>query len=137
MFCELRETFVNISPYAVSPEKDFGLKISGIDTIILPRGQGEPIFVQIKTQRNTLTGSQAPRSRRELEIHKHRLFAAVFCTGGNWTFSSADTHRICGSEFWALLGIDYEIFKLCVKKMILNIEAAYIKMIQDIRTNQL
>lgn len=57
------ETIANISPYAISPEKDFGIKVTGIDSVLLNQGKGDPVFVQIKTQRNTLTGSQAPRSK--------------------------------------------------------------------------
>jgi hypothetical protein len=94
---DLWESIANISPYAVSPERDFGLKITGVDSIILENGKGSPIFVQIKTQRNTLTGSQASRSKRELELYQHRLFAAAFCTGGNWTFSSPSIPRVYGN----------------------------------------
>jgi hypothetical protein len=128
---ELWERIVNISPYAVSPERDFGLKITGSDSIILAGGNGEPIFVQIKTQRNTLTGSQAPRSRRELELHQHRLFAAAFCTGGSWTFSSTNIPRVCGAEFWTMVGLDYELLKFHVKQTILKIQSAYIELQQE------
>ncbi|NJP10930.1 MAG: hypothetical protein HC866_16830 [Leptolyngbyaceae cyanobacterium RU_5_1] len=123
---DLWETIANISPYAISPEKDFGIKITGIDSVLLRQGKGAPVFVQIKTQRNTLTGSQAPRSRSELEFHQNRLFAAAFCTGGNWTFSSTSIRRACGAEFWSMVGLDYELLKFHVKQMILKIQAAYI-----------
>ncbi len=126
----LWETIANISPYAINPEDDLGIKITGIDSIILDRGQGLPIFVQIKTQRNTLTGSQLPRSRSELELHQKRLFAAAFCTGGSWTFSSPNVPRACGSKFWSMLGIDYEILKSCVKEMVLKIQSAYVQLRQ-------
>jgi hypothetical protein len=68
---DLWEAIANISPYAISPEKDFGIKITGVDLVLLPQGKGDLVFVQIKTQRNTLTGSQSPRSRSELELHQH------------------------------------------------------------------
>jgi hypothetical protein len=128
---DLWEKIVKISPYAVSPERDFGLKITGIDSIILCGGKGEPIFVQIKTQRNTLTGSQVTRSRRELELHQHQLFAAAFCTGGSWTFSSTSIPRVCGAEFWTMVELDYELLKFYVKQMILKIQAAYIALQQE------
>lgn len=127
---DLWETLANISPYAVSPERDFGLKITGIDSIIFQNGEGLPIFVQIKTQRNTLTGSQSPRSRRELEIHQQRLFAAAFCTGDGWTFSSPNIPRACGAEFWSMVGLDYDLLKLHVKQMILKIQSAYVSLQQ-------
>ncbi|HEY9665542.1 MAG TPA: hypothetical protein V6C91_01995 [Coleofasciculaceae cyanobacterium] len=128
---DLWETIANISPYAVNPERDFGLKITGIDSIILSGGKGAPVFVQIKTQRNTLTGSQAPRSRRELELHQHRLFAAAFCTGGGWTFSSMTIPRVCGAEFWTMVELNYELLKFHVKQMILKIQSAYIALQQE------
>ena len=124
---ELWEIIANISPYTASPEKDFGLKITGVDSIILCKGKGSPVFVQIKTQRNTLTGSQAPRSRLELELHQHRLFAAAFCTGDSWTFSSQNIPRVCGADFWEMVGLDYELLKLHVKQMVLKIQSAYME----------
>jgi hypothetical protein len=126
----LWETIANISPYVVGPERDFGIKITGIDSIILSGGKGAPIFVQIKTQRNTLTGSQAPRSRRELELHQRRLFAAAFCTGGSWTFSSPSVPCVCGAEFWNMVELDYEFLKFHVKQTILKIQSAYIALQQ-------
>lgn len=128
---DLWEIIANISPYAVSPERDFGLKITGIDSIILCGGKGEPVFAQIKTQRNTLTGSQAPRSKRELELHQHRIFAAAFCTGGGWTFSSTSIPRVCGAEFWTMVGLNYELLKFHVKQMILKIQSAYVSLQQE------
>ncbi|MDY7012171.1 MAG: hypothetical protein SVX43_01005 [Cyanobacteriota bacterium] len=127
---DLWEIVLNISPYAVSPEKNFGLKITGIDSILLRDGKGSPIFVQIKTQRNTLTGSQAPRAKRELELHQQRLFAAAFCTGSSWTFSSPNIPRICGAEFWNMAGLDYELLKFHVKRTILKIQSAYLELQQ-------
>ncbi|GAB4148805.1 MAG: hypothetical protein Fur0046_27340 [Cyanobacteria bacterium J069] len=129
---DLWETIANISPYTISPERDFGIKITGIDSVLLRQGKGDPIFVQIKTQRNTLTGSQASRSRSELEIHQHRLFAAAFCTGGNWTFSSKKVPRACGADFWSMVGLDYELLKFHVKQMILTIQDSYIDFQQNI-----
>jgi hypothetical protein len=129
---ELWEIIANISPYAASPEKDFGLKITGVDLIILCEGKGLPVFVQIKTQRNTLTGSQASRSRLELELHQHPLFAAAFGTGDSWTFSSPkntrEIPRVCGADFWKMVGLDYELLKTHVKQMVLKIQSAYIEM---------
>jgi len=131
---DLWETIANISPYAISPEKDFGLKVTGVDLVLLSEGRGAPIFVQIKTQRNTLTGSQAPRSRSELEIHQHRLFAAAFCTGSSWTFSSTSIPRACGAEFWSMVGLDYELLRSHVKQMVLKIQTAYIEFQQKTTT---
>jgi hypothetical protein len=95
---ELWEKIARISPAAVSPEQDFGLKITGIDIIICPQSTQIPIFTQLKTACGTLTGSQVPRSRSELGIHEHSLFAAAFCLEP-WTFGSPTIQRCCGSQF--------------------------------------
>ena len=123
---DLWENIVNISPYAVSPGQDFGLRINGIDSIILPDGEKTPIFVQLKTARGTLTGSQVPRSRVELGIHKKALFAVAFSLG-QWTFSSTEIPRVCGEQFWNLIKLDYPLLKSHVKEMILKIESAYVE----------
>ncbi|NEO87662.1 MAG: hypothetical protein F6J87_25895 [Spirulina sp. SIO3F2] len=121
----LWERIADISPYSISPERDFHLKITGVDSIIMSHGSGLPTFVQIKTQRNTLTGSQSNRSKTELKLHDNRLFAAAFCTGGSWTFSGSGIRRVCGADFWELLGLDYETLESHVKQMILKIQTAY------------
>ncbi len=38
-------------------------------------------YAQIKTMEGTLTGSQAPRSEKELSLHKNSYFVAAFETG--------------------------------------------------------
>ncbi len=127
---ELWEKIVRISPSAVSPEQDFGLKITGIDIVIWCQQTQVPVFSQLKTTRGTLTGSQAPRSRSELGLHTHSLFAAAFCLG-EWTFSSPNIQRVCGAEFWSMAGLDYELLKFHVKQMILKIQSAYVKLQQE------
>lgn len=123
----LWERIADISPYSISPERDFHLKITGVDSIIMSHGSGLPTFVQIKTQRNTLTGSQSHRSKTELELHDNRLFAAAFCTGGSWTFSGSGIRRVCGANFWELLGLNYEILESHVRQMILKIQTGYME----------
>jgi hypothetical protein len=132
---KLWEKIVNISPYAVSPEQDFGLRINGIDSIIFPEGEDTPIFIQLKTARGTLTGSQAPRSKRELGLHQKALFAAAFSLG-NWTFLSPDIPRACGDAFWSMIKLDYDILKDCVKEMILKIESAYVEEVQSRKSSR-
>ena len=127
---ELWENIVQISPAAVSPEQNFGVRITGIDIIIWCQQTQAPIFSQLKTMRGTLTGSQVPRSRNELGLHTHSLFAAAFCLG-DWTFSSAHIRRVCGAEFWSMAGLDYELLKLHVKQMILKIQSAYVELQQE------
>lgn len=99
------ERIACLSPYAINPESEFGIKIEGVDAII-SRGQ-ELVFAQIKTQKNTLTGSQKGRSIQELTLHKNRLMVACFDTNTNWTFSSDAVPRVCGEQFWNLIGFPY------------------------------
>ncbi|OCQ92191.1 hypothetical protein AMR42_15615 [Limnothrix sp. PR1529] len=122
---QLWEDLAKISPYTISPEKDFGIKITGIDIIIFEVGQTNPIFTQLKTTPGTLTGSQKPRSQEELAIHEFSLFAAAFCLG-TWNFSSPTIPRACGQKFWSKIGIEYELVEDSIKTMILDIEAAYL-----------
>jgi hypothetical protein len=77
----------------------------------------------------TLTGSQAPRSTKELSLHKNSYFVAAFETGTGWTFNSKVIPRIKGKEFWSLLGLDYNFILETVKKMIKEIEDYYYNLI--------
>jgi len=127
---QLWEDLAKISPYTISPEKDFGIKITGIDIIIFEVNQTNPIFTQLKTMPGTLTGSQKPRSQEELSIHEFALFAAAFCLG-TWNFSSPTIPRACGREFWSRIGIEYNLIEESVKSMILEIETAYLEFQQN------
>ena len=99
------ENIACLSPYAINPESEFGIKLEGVDAIIL-NGE-ELVFAQIKTQKNTLTGSQKGRAVQELSLHKRRLMVACFETSANWTFASPEVPRIAGEQFWSLLGFSY------------------------------
>lgn len=99
------ENIACLSPYAINPESEFGIKLEGVDAIIL-NGE-ELVYAQIKTQKNTLTGSQKGRAVQELSLHKRRLMVACFETSANWTFASPEVPRIAGEQFWSLLGFSY------------------------------
>lgn len=88
------EEMAALSHLAVSPEVDFGVRLKGVDIVFLEGGFLR--HTQIKTQKNTLTGSQKGRSISELELHPRPLFAAAFDVA-NWTFppkSSCGIDRI-------------------------------------------
>ena len=91
--------------------------------------EDEIFYAQIKTMEGTLTGSQAPRSKKELSLHKNSYFVAAFETGTGWTFNSKVVPRIKGQEFWSLLGLDYNFILETVKKMIKEIEDYYYNLI--------
>ncbi|MBI5775584.1 MAG: hypothetical protein HZA89_17840 [Verrucomicrobia bacterium] len=78
------EEMAGLSHLAVSPEADFGVRLKGVDIVFLESGFLR--HTQIKTQKNTLTGSQAGRSTSELELHPRPVFAAAFDVAA-WTFT--------------------------------------------------
>jgi hypothetical protein len=115
------EEMASLSHLALSPERDLTTRIEGIDIILL---DGEKLrHTQIKTQRNTLTGSQKGRSLTELRRHPYPLFAAAFEVA-DWTFpprSSSKVERIAGAAFWDKLSINYkdvvEAARTCFAKL--------------------
>ncbi len=125
----LWEKIANISPMAINPEIEFAITIKGIDLIARNIDTGEIEYQQLKTQRNTLTGSQTGRSVEELSIHENPVFCACFSLN-SWTFNHHTIPRVSGEEFWRRIGIDYSIFEGEVKKLILNIEREYVSLLR-------
>ena len=102
-----------ISDKVLSPEKVFGnYKVKGVDIII--KENDELIFAQLKTAKDTLTGSQESRSRQELSAFKKSMFIAAHDIG-DWNFRDyPDIKRIAGEEFWEFINLDYaEIMNNC------------------------
>jgi hypothetical protein len=122
----LWESIASISPYALNPESEFNIKISGIDLIVRNIDTNLIEYIQLKTQKNTLTGSQAPRCRSELSIHANPVFAVCFLTSSQWTFNSPIIPRVCGSDFWSRIGIDYSLFERLAKNLIHHLDQRYI-----------
>ena len=117
------EDIACLSSKVISPEKSFGkVKIKGVDLLIVDSSNLEIIFTQLKTAKGTLTGSQGPRSIKELSVFRKGIFAAALDLG-DWTFNSNQIKRIAGQEFWELAGInEYEfIFEEAVR-MFENLE---------------
>ena len=114
------EELATLSNNAISTEKEFGIKIKGVDIICIDNNK--PTYIQMKTMEGTLTGSQVSRSEEELSIHKDRYFAAVFETGSDWTFNSEKIKRIKGNEFWSMINLDYSYILKEVKLMVKEIE---------------
>ena len=114
------EELAILSNNAISAEKEFGIKITGVDIICAINKK--PTYIQMKTMEGTLTGSQSPRSEEELILHQNRYFAAVFESGSDWTFNSEKIKRIKGKEFWSLIDLDYDYILQEVKLMVKEIE---------------
>ena len=134
------EKMACVSPTCLSPEDFFGVKLVGVDIITRVRGIGN-LFIQLKTAEDTLTGSQAPRARKELEIYDNPYFAAAIKLNHTWTIGGINTisnhgiTRIRGQEFWSLINIPYEIILSAVSMMMVDIEE-YVLNIEDSDTDQ-
>lgn len=99
------EDVANLSSNVVSPEIEFGLKIKGVDAILY--NNGTFIYAQMKTQKNTLTGSQAGRSTAELSVYDNSLFVACIENNAKWTYGGP-IQRTVGKPFWDACNINYE-----------------------------
>ena len=121
----LWEDIATLSKVAISTEKEFDIKIKGVDIIFIK--DDKPYYAQIKTLEGTLTGSQVPRSESELSIHENSYFVAAFKTGTSWTFNSKIIERIVGESFWSMIDLEYDFILGEVKSMIKEIEKTYQK----------
>lgn len=117
----LWENIASISPYAINPEQVFNFKIKGIDLIIVNRNTSDLEYIQLKTTRGTLTGSQITRAGTELSIHQCPVFAAAFDITP-WTFNHDTIPRVAGEQFWGRIGIDYDVVRNEVIQFIRRID---------------
>ena len=98
------ERIADLAPNVVSPELDFGIKIPEVDVIVLYNTN--LYYTQLKTQKNTLTGSQCNRTVEELSKFPHSWFVACIDTNASWT-APKSLNRLLAREFWDKIGIDY------------------------------
>lgn len=124
----LWEDLASISPYAVNPESEFNLKVKGIDLISKNINSQVIEYQQLKTQQNTLTGSQKTRSVQELSIHDNPVFCACF-PNNKWTFNHATIPRVSGEEFWSRIGIPYDLVLEKVNSLIIELEQEYVSLL--------
>ena len=120
----LWEKIASLSPYAIDPEQVFGFKIKGVDLIIVNRNTNVLEYIQLKTTRGTLTGSQITRSGTELSIHQYPVFAAAFDITP-WTFNHDTIPRVAGEQFWERIGMDYDVVRSEVIQFISRIESLW------------
>lgn len=119
----LWEKIADLAPNVVSPELDFHLKIPEVDVVVLY--DDKLYYTQLKTQRNTLTGSQGNRTVDELRRFPHNWFVACIDTDASWT-APKSLNRLVGREFWDKIGIDYDKDILPnLKKSIMKIEETF------------
>lgn len=100
------ERIADLSPNVISPEIDLGYKIPEVDVIVLNEDDDQLYYTQLKTQKNTLTGSQSKRTVAELGSYEYHWFVACINTNCNSTMPRA-LNRLVGKEFWDKIGIDY------------------------------
>jgi hypothetical protein len=119
------EEIANISNQVLIPEKTLKIKIKGIDLIIFD--QGLIRYTQLKSKKDTLTGSQASRSINELRIHGYSIFAAALNMGNSWTISYKKSQELgielkAGDDFWSLIGLNYETILTKLANVLKKIE---------------
>ncbi|MCL6272223.1 hypothetical protein M3P05_20075, partial [Sansalvadorimonas sp. 2012CJ34-2] len=85
-------------------------------------------YQQLKTQQNTLTGSQKTRSVQELSIHDNPVFCACF-PNNKWTFNHSSIPRVSGEEFWSRIGIPYDLVLEKVNALIIELEQEYVSLL--------
>lgn len=100
----LWERIADLAPNVVSPELDLGFKIPEVDVIVLY--DSALYYTQLKTQKNTLTGSQGKRTVTELKAFDNHWFVACIETNASWT-APKELNRLLGRQFWSKIGIDY------------------------------
>lgn len=102
------EDIATLSPKVINPEVHLGFKIKGIDVIIYK--DSAFYFCQLKTKKDTLTGSQKSRSEIELSVQTNSIFAACLSLGSGFTFNTnkPNIKRIHGKELWDMVDIDYD-----------------------------
>ena len=94
-------------PNVLSPELDFGAsyKIPEVDVIVLYKNS--LYYVQLKTQKNTLTGSQSSRTVEALTAYKNHWFVACIENDCSSTIPKV-LNKLIGRQFWDKIGINYD-----------------------------
>lgn len=100
----LWEKIADLAPNVISPELDLGYKIPEVDIIVLY--DNKLYYTQLKTQKNTLTGSQTKRTIDELSKFQNHWFVACINTNCSSTIPKS-LNKLIGKEFWEKIGIDY------------------------------
>lgn len=119
------EDIAGIANNVILPDKELGIKIKGIDLIIFH--QNIIKYAQLKTKKDTLTGSQSSRSINELKIHPNAIFVAALDMGDSWTLSKKkcekyNIQRLAGKDFWSLINLDYALILDKLAKVIKEID---------------
>lgn len=99
------EKIAILSSNVVSTELEFGFKLVGVDSILYHNNNF--YYTQLKTQKNTLTGSQSHRVTQELEKYSHALFVSCLHCNVGWTYSGP-IPKLVGEDFWNMTDLNYD-----------------------------
>ncbi|MDJ0509679.1 MAG: hypothetical protein QNJ64_10565 [Crocosphaera sp.] len=119
------EEIANLSNKVYLPDQELGIKLKGIDLIIYDQGLIK--YTQLKTKKDTLTGSQKERSIQELSIHPYSIFAAALNMGNSLTISKKavedyNIELLIGESFWSLIDLDYDLILNKISKIIRELD---------------
>jgi hypothetical protein len=115
----LWEKIADLAPNVISPELDLGYKIPEVDIIVLY--DDKLYYTQLKTQKNTLTGSQTKRTIDELNKFENHWFVACIDTKCSSTIPKS-LNKLVGKEFWEKIGMDYNEIEFYLIESIKKIE---------------
>ncbi|MGI1811743.1 hypothetical protein [Priestia sp. TGN 0903] len=117
----LWESIAVLSSNVISPEKELGLKLKGIDVILVDKTTKIPYYSQLKTKKDTLTGSQSHRSDEELAAFSNAYFVACIDCHCKWTYSGT-IPKLVGAQFWDKTDIIYTLLEIEIGKVIRSID---------------
>ncbi|PGR23029.1 hypothetical protein COC52_24865 [Priestia megaterium] len=113
------EDVANLSKNVISLEKEFGIKLPGVDAVVF---HNERLFyTQLKTQKNTLTGSQSGRVNGELGCFENSWFVACINNNASWTYSGR-IPKLVGDDFWSKTTLDYNEILYHLERTINHVE---------------
>ncbi len=113
------EDIAILSSNVVSTELEFGFKLVGVDSILYH--DNSYIYCQLKTQKNTLTGSQVHRVIDELSPYDNALVVSCLHCNTNWTYSGS-IPRIVGEDFWNMTDLIYDDILENLNQLLLRVE---------------
>lgn len=124
------EDIADLSTQVFIPDKLLGIKIKGVDLIIYDTVNNKIRYTQLKTKRDTLTGSKANNTINELKIHPHPIFAAALDMGktkSSWPISKKaalenNIELLSGEAFWSLINLDYHLILNKISEVIYQID---------------
>lgn len=115
----LWEKVAMLAPNVISPEFELGYKIPEIDIIV--KYNNKLYYTQLKTQKNTLTGSQSPRTAQEMSKYENSWFVVCIDTNCKCTAPKSIT-KLVGREFWEKIGIDYNVILTLLTNLCQKVE---------------